>query len=130
MSAQVSLPEELSKQLGNLFYAIAKADSSLSLEEYATLSDSLEKHWTPFGEDTVNLIKQQFNTAQNEDLNPDSCFTEFINFLNQNPEAFNLELKELIFKTGNNIAYAFAKINKSELNIMARLSIAFKHIGL
>jgi hypothetical protein len=130
MPAHVSLPEELSKQLGNLFYAIAKADSSLSLEEYATLSDSLEKDWMAFGEDTVNLIKQQFNAAQNEDLNPDNCFTEFINFLNQNPKAFNHELKELIFKTGNNIAYAFAKINKSELNIMARLSIAFKHIGL
>lgn len=130
MSAHVLLPEELSKQLGHLFYAIAKADSSLSIKEYATLSDSLEKDWTAFEEDTVNLIKQQFNAAQSEDLNPERCFTEFINFLNQNPKAFNHELKELIFKTGNNIAYAFAKINKSELNVMARLSIAFKNIGL
>jgi hypothetical protein len=130
MLAETSLPEELSKQLGNLFYAIAKADRSLALEEYTKLSDSLEKDWMAFGEDSVNLIKQQFNVAQNDNLNPDICFSKFINFLNQNPEAFNHELKELIFKTGNNIAYAFAKINKSELNIMARLSIAFKTIGL
>jgi hypothetical protein len=59
-------------------------------------------------------------------MSAEDSFSAFIEFLHRNPKLFTEELKKLILKTGNEIAYAFAKINKSELNFMVKLSLEFK----
>ena len=61
-------------------------------------------------------------------MSAQDSFSVFIEFLHRNPKLFTEELKKLILKTGNEIAYAFAKINKSELNFMAKLSLEFKKL--
>ena len=114
--------------LGYVFYAIAKADDNLSFEEYVKLSQSLKKRWQHLTEAERDLIKNQVNTLQKENMFAEHSFSNFITFLHQNPELFTEELKKLILKTGNDIAYAFAKINKSELNFMAKLSLEFKKL--
>ncbi|MEO1033550.1 MAG: hypothetical protein AAFX55_19340 [Bacteroidota bacterium] len=120
------MTSELLIHIGDLFYAIAKADKNLSFEEYIKLSDTLEKHWSFIGESGMTQIKAQFNTLQKNGASADESFDKFIAFLHQNSHQFDDDLKSLILKTANEIAYAFAKINKSELNLMARLSIEFK----
>lgn len=117
---------EMLVHIGYLFYAVAKADKSLTFEEYVKLSDSLEKHWSFIGESGMNAIKSSFNTLQNNDEPASDSFKTFIEYFHQNPDKFTEQLKDLILKTANEIAYAFAKINKSELNFMARLSLEFK----
>jgi uncharacterized tellurite resistance protein B-like protein len=114
--------------LGYVFYAIAKADGNLSFEEYVKQSQSLKKRWQHLTEAETELIISQFNTLQKENVTAEDSFSIFIEFLHRNPKLFTEELKKRILKTGNEIAYAFAKINKSELNFMAKLSLEFKKL--
>lgn len=130
MQPQAIISATLSEQLGKLFYAIAKADGTLSIEEYITFSEILERQWGAYGHKNLERIKRQFNKAQKDDLNSADCFEAFLDYLNNNPRTFTKSLKALIFETGNAIVHAFAKINKSELNLIARLSIAFKKADL
>jgi uncharacterized tellurite resistance protein B-like protein len=130
MSKHAEISSDLSIQLGNLFYSIAKADGSLSLEEYHKLSHMLHKPWSVYGDDVTAQIKQQFNTLQQENVSPELCFEAFIKYLHSHRSEFSKALKDLIFSTTNGIAYAFSKINKSELHYMAKLSIEFKKAGL
>ena len=116
------------EHLAHLFYAVAKADRNLSFEEYVKLSESLERHWSHIGNDNIAQIKANFNMLQKENIPAELCFNAFIEYLHQNPNVFNNDLKKLIFKTANEIAYAFAKINKSELKFMAKLSLEFKKV--
>lgn len=120
--------KDLLIHLGHVFYAIAKADDNLSFEEYVKLSQSLKKRWHHLTEAERELIKNQFNALQKENMSAEDSFSIFIEFLHRNPKSFTEELKKRILKTGNEIAYAFAKINKSELNFMAKLSLEFKKL--
>lgn len=125
-----TLSQHLSKQLGNLFYAIAKADSNLSFEEYQALSNDLTKEWAVHGTEVIQGIKEQFKRAQRETCSHQKCFKEFVNYLHKHTDEFTPEIKTLIFSTATAIAYAFSKLNKSELHYMAKLSIEFKKVGL
>lgn len=128
VSNLITMNKDLLIHLGYVFYAVAKADGNLSLEEYVKLDQSLKKRWQHLTEAERDLIKNQVNTLQKENMFAEHSFSNFITFLHQNPELFTEELKKLILKTGNDIAYAFAKINKSELNYMAKLSLEFKKL--
>lgn len=117
------------KHMAYLFYAIAKADKSLSIEEYETLCEVFDKQWNHIGYDAIAYMKQQFNILQMHDADSKYCFDEFVQYLNNHPDVFTEELQSLLLKTANAIAYAYAKINKSELIYMAKLSLAFKNIS-
>jgi uncharacterized tellurite resistance protein B-like protein len=117
---------EFYKHIGTLFYAVAKADGKLSFEEYTKLADCLDRDWHHIGAENINIIKKRFNNLQSEDKLASICYESFINYLHKNPNLVNSAMKSLILKTANDIAYAFAKINKSELNYVAKLNIEFK----
>jgi uncharacterized tellurite resistance protein B-like protein len=120
------MKNELYRQIGTLFYTIAMADKTLSIDEYAKLSKALEENWQHVGEHAIKTIKNEFNALKSTNTSSEACFNQFVSYLHKNPTFFNEELKSLILKTANEIAYAFAKINKSELKYMAKLSIEFK----
>ena len=119
---------EFFKNIGNLFYAVAKADKSLTFEEYLKFSICLDNDWLHYGDENIALIKAQFNKLQNQEEKSEITFDAFIKFFKNNPELFKDDTKSLIIKTANEIAYAFAKINKSELKYVAKLSLAFKNL--
>ena len=121
------MTSEVLCHIGHLLYAIAKADKTLSYEEYVKMSHSLDKHWSFLGKSGISQIKAQFNSLQKSNASATKCFEDFMGYYGQNEEKFNEDLKRLILKTANEIAYAFSKINKSELHFMARLSLAFKN---
>ncbi|AXT20376.1 hypothetical protein D7030_04445 [Flavobacteriaceae bacterium AU392] len=50
----------------------------------------------------------------------------FLKFKRDNEDLFSKEIKTLILKTANAIASSFANKNKSELIILAKLSLEFK----
>jgi uncharacterized tellurite resistance protein B-like protein len=117
---------DLYKNIGKLFYAIAKADGQLSLEEYRKLNEVLDDSWQYLGRKHIEITKHTFNELHLNNTESTSCFEDFMSFYKLQPQLFTKELKGLILKTANSIAYAFAKINKSELILIAKLSIEFK----
>ncbi|WP_299113940.1 hypothetical protein [uncultured Winogradskyella sp.] len=120
------MTDELLEHIAHLFYAIAKADKKLSFEEYVTLTEVLERNWQHIDDTNILLIRNTFNALQKQNALSELCFNKFIAYLQHNPKYFTEELKSLILKTANKIAYAFAGINKSELTYMAKLSLEFK----
>jgi len=116
----------LYENIGKLFYAIGKVDGTLTLEEYRKLNEILDRSWLHINIEFIETTKHAFNELYlcNADAFP--CFEEFISFYKMHPDLFTKELKSLILKTANGIAHAFAKINKSELMLLAKLSIEFK----
>ena len=117
---------ELSKNIGAIFYAIAKADGNLSYEEYCRFIDYTEKKWSHLSKDEYKYMKETFNELQACNANPNTCYTNFVEYLRSNPALFTKDLKSLILKTANKIAHSFAGINKSELILLAKLSLELK----
>lgn len=117
---------DLYKNVSKLFYAIAKADGKLALEEYRKLNTILKDYWPHVNPNFVETIKHSFNQLHLDSADSSQCYDDFIAFYKKNPDLFSEELKHLILKTANGIAYAFAKINKSELILLAKLNIEFK----
>ncbi|WP_296381537.1 hypothetical protein [Winogradskyella sp.] len=117
---------ELYQNIGKLFYAIAKADGKLTIEEYRKLNEILNHFWLHINPKSIETTKHTFNQLHLCDAEPSLCFDNFMSFYKTNFHLFTKELKSLILKTANGIAYAFAKINKSELILLAKLSIEFK----
>jgi uncharacterized tellurite resistance protein B-like protein len=115
--------------LGHLFYAISQADGNLSFDEYTTLLESLKNRWHHLTDAQLEVVENQFNTLQRNNISSKESFSTFIEFAHQNPDLFTEELRTKILKTANDIAYAFAKINKSELNLMVNLSLEFKKLS-
>ncbi len=117
---------DLYNNIGKLFYAIAKADGKLTLEEYRKLNEILDHYWLHLNLEWIATTKHAFNELYLCNAEATPCFDAFIGFYKTNPNLFTKEFKRLILKTANSIAYAFAKINKSELILLAKLSIEFK----
>ena len=120
------MKDELLYHIACLFYAIAKADKTVSYEEYVRLSETLEQDWRHIGNFNSKVIKTHFNTLQKDNTSASKSFKAFTVFLHKHPNLFTTEIKTLILKTANKMAYAFAKINKSELGYMAKLSLELK----
>jgi hypothetical protein len=116
----------LYEHIGKLFYAVAKIDGAMAFEEFRTFNRIIERDWKDHNTKAVNYMRTTFSDLQAENKAPKKCFDEFINFLKAHPEVFSDNLKTLILKTANKIAYAFAGINKSELHLIATLDIEFK----
>ena len=117
---------DLYKNIGKLFYAIAKADGQLALGEYLKLNTLLKDNWCHINPKFIEAIIDSFNQLYRENADSSLCFDDFIAFYQTNPDLFSKELKRLILKTANGVAYAFAKINKSELILLGKLNIEFK----
>ena len=55
-----------------------------------------------------------------------TCFKEFLEYKNEHTYFFTDTIKQLILKTANAIAAAFAGKNKSELIMLAKLDMELK----
>ena len=119
---------DLYKNIGKLFYALGKVDGTLTLEEYRELNEILDRYWRHINPEFITSLTHTFNELYLDTAEASICFDEFISFYKTHPDLFTKELKSLILKTANGVAHAFAKINKSELILLAKLSIEFKKL--
>lgn len=118
---------ELYKNIGNLFYAIAASDNSIVLEELEALHKNLNIEWSHnHTEEEIDAIMDSFLHQKNSNTLANDSFSEFSKYLDNHKELFHSELKQLIFKTSKSIAYSYASKNKSELVMLAKLSLLFK----
>ena len=122
------------ESLGKLFYAIAAADNVVEEVEFNVLKETVKNKWTKidpvdddFHSDAAYQIETVFDWLNNEGFsNSETCYNEFLEFKKEHPSLFTKNIKSLILKTATKIAASVADLNKSELMLVARLSIEFK----
>lgn len=122
------------QNLGNLFYAIAAADNKVREAEVSVLKEIVKKKWTKidaveddFHTDAAFQIEIVFDWLNTQEkFSSTACYNEFIDFEKEHPSLFTSAIKELILETAHKIASSFAGLNKSELMILAKLSIELK----
>ncbi len=118
------------QKMGELFYAIAAIDKVVRKEEYDALKNIIQKEWKnlddyedPFRTDAAYQIEVVFDWFDYEQLDANDCFESFADFKKENQKLFTKDRKELIWKTANTIAAAFAGKNKNELVLLAKLKM-------
>lgn len=130
-----SEPSQLffNQEIGQLFYAIAAADKVVRKSEYDTLCKIVKDSWLTqdeytdeFGVEAAYQIEIVFDWFDYENLDADDCFEAFSDYFKAHRNLFTETKKELILKTAHAIAGAFSGKNKSELIMLAKLSILFK----
>ncbi|MFS4491276.1 hypothetical protein [Maribacter sp. 2308TA10-17] len=121
---------EFYQSLGKLFYAVAMADKNVRPIEIERLKEDVQKYWLPvdaiedeFGTDAGYQIEIVFDWLQQEEKEGNTYFQEFVDFYKEHPGKFTKAIKQLIFKTADDIASSFANKNKSELILLAKLKL-------
>ncbi len=122
------------QNVAKLFYAIAAVDKVIKEEEFHALKKLVKKEWLAVDEsedkyetDAAYQIEFIFEWLQFKELDAYVCFNEFIEYKNEHPYFFTDQLNNLIMKTADIIAASFAARNKSELIMLAKLSIQLKN---
>ncbi|MRX66207.1 hypothetical protein [Maribacter luteus] len=124
---------QLYYHIGILFYAIAMADKKVHEEEYNKLKILLRQKWLQYpdidektNKDNALEIYNAFTKMLEQGTDSEECFNRYRTYFLKNKPKFTDELKALIWETGQSIATSFAKKNKSELVILAKLRILFQ----
>ena len=114
--------------LGKLFYAVAMADRNVRPIEVEKLREDVRKYWLDvddvedeFGTDAAYQIEIVFDWLQQEEKEAGSYWNEFEHFYREHPSKFNMPIKQLIWRTADDIAASYAHKNKSELILLAKL---------
>lgn len=116
------------QKMGELFYAIAAADTVVREEEYETLKTTVLEEWKnlddykdPFHIDAAHQIEVVFDWFDYEQLDANDCFDSFADYKKENSKLFTPERKELIWKTTDAIASSFAGKSKSKTTMLNKL---------
>lgn len=133
MLSSKKIGNEFYQSLGKLFYAVAMADKRVRPIEVKKLKEDVQKYWLQvdsiedeFGSDAAHQIEIVFDWLQEEEKESDTYYGEFADFYKEYPNAFNRGIKQLIFKTADDIASSFANKNKSEVILLAKLKLLFQ----
>ena len=118
------------QNIGKLFYAIAAADKIVRNEELNALKTIVKAEWLAnnnFDTEIEIIIIDTFEWLHNDnEHDSETCFNSFMDYKNANEHEFTAQIKGLILKTAGKIASSFSGENKSELIMLANLSIEFK----
>ena len=121
------------QNVAKLFYAIAASDKIVRVEEFNTLKGLIKREWLSvdateddYKTDAAYQIEIVFDWLATKEFKANSCYNEFIAYKNEHNYFFTPELNALILKTAGAIASAFSGQNKSELIMLAKLSIELK----
>ncbi len=124
------------QHLGKLFYAIALADKKIKKEEFevmkkeiSLLSMSENYSVTDAEIDIEHYITTTFKILYFDEATVEACFDDFIAYKRANESLFTTSIKKAILKIAGKIAASFSDVNKSELILLAKLSIEFKQIS-
>lgn len=131
MSVHIDI--EFCKKIAYLFYAIAASDKRIEKIEYDVFKSkmqSIDYHFAILGlKNDIDMylhITSTFNALYLDNCKAQPCFDEFIAYKKTNEQRFPPPVKQLIMKIASQIASSFSDQNKSELMMLAKLSIEFK----
>ncbi len=115
--------------LGNLVYAIAKADGSIQTEEsskifYFVISQlvELEKE-SGDGKNALEAFntEKEFHRLQKEDTTVEKAYDGFVAFLEKNKNHFDEKLKNTCIDVMERVAEAYNDIEDSEKELMDKI---------
>jgi hypothetical protein len=127
MEAHLFDDREFYQSLGKLFYAVASIDTLVAQEEIVFLKTIIQDDWQSSSlvqPDKMLQILSEFDRLLLEKADAGDCFLEFKGFLESRKYVFPLSIKNLIWKTADGIAAAYAGKNKSEVILLAKLKSA------
>ncbi|WP_046756693.1 hypothetical protein [Kordia jejudonensis] len=121
------------QHLAKLFYAIALADKKIKKAEFEVMKKeisvlSLRENYTITTAkiDIEHHITATFKILYFEKASSEACFDDFIAYKKANESLFTEKVKSAILKIASKISASFSDVNKSELILLGKLSIAFK----
>ncbi|MGB5818968.1 MAG: hypothetical protein WBG90_05745 [Saonia sp.] len=119
--------------MGNLFYAVAMADKSIHVKELETLKRLVRERWLDvdtiedeYGTDAAFQIETVFDWLLEYEKDGNTCYEKFVRFYKDQGEKFTPAVKKLTLDTADAIADSFARKNKSELILLAKLKLLFQ----
>lgn len=120
----------LYQNLGKLFYAVAAIDKKINAQEVASLKKHVNDYWMNlenvndhFGSDSAYQIEVVFNELINTMPDAQQALSDFESFRNNHEKLFTQQVKQMIWKTCDDIATSFSGKNKSELVILSQIAI-------
>lgn len=118
------------QNLGKLFYAVAAIDKKINAQEIASLKKHVTHYWMNlentndhFGSDSAYQIEIVFDSLINEMPDAQEALNDFESFRNNHEKIFTQQVKQMIWKTCDDIATSFSGKNKSELVILSQIAI-------
>lgn len=125
---------EFYRELGNLLFAVAKADGKINAREFEKLKSlvitelkDLDKSTDEFGSDLAFLTEFEFEFEDEQIQSAQDAYQSFITFVKANEERINKNLRNFSVEIANKIANSFRKRNKAELQMIKNLK---KDLGL
>ncbi len=116
------------QKMGELFYAVAASDRVVRKKEYEALKQLVQTEWSSiddykdeFQTDAVYQMEIVFEWFDYEGMNGEDGFDNLSDYFKENKELVTYKRKQLIWKTVNAIANAFAGKNKSEVIMLTQL---------
>lgn len=125
-------PIEFYKNLGNVFYAIAAADNVVREEEFKRLEELVTNDWLPSNikkNSSLKIITSTFKFLLENNTEAKASYSSFIAYEKKHGYLFTETVNSLIMKAAGKIASSFSNLNKSELIMLANLSIELKKIN-
>ena len=126
--------EDLYKEVGNLFYAIAAVDGKMSKSEKKMITSLVIYNWRPvenstdaFGSDAANIILFQIDVNEGMEADAEERYNSFVYFFEENYQAIALVFREKILSSARDIAESTRMINNAELTILMKLRYLVVH---
>ncbi|WP_299766979.1 hypothetical protein [uncultured Tenacibaculum sp.] len=124
------------QNIAKVFYAVAKADHVIHVNEVKVLKKVVKDKWLMidetydvFGTDTAYQIEIVFDWLHSKNATADDCFDDFVTYYYNYPYFFTSQVKKLIIETCSLIANAFRGTNKSELLIIEKLETTLENLN-
>lgn len=121
------------KELGNLFYAIAAADNSITQKEKKKLDDEVQFAWKHydhttdrFGSDRAFLIEFEFETMEDASETAENAYQAFETFFREKEKEIDELTRKRIFNSARHIAESIRGINQEELRYLMKLKDLMK----
>ena len=121
------------KELGNLFYAVAASDKSISPAEKKKLDEEVQFAWRHydhsadrFGTDRAFLIEFEFETMEDEMVPAETAYQSFEYYFEENENHIDELTRKQIFNSARHIAECVRKVNVTEHKYLSRLKKLMK----
>ncbi|TVR81193.1 MAG: hypothetical protein EA412_03520 [Chitinophagaceae bacterium] len=114
--------------LGNLAFAIAKADGVIEKKEIKALEEMVTNEIVPFedgtdefGTDIGFYVQFQFDTLEDSFIKEETAYKEFETFVNEHTEFMTPARKSMSLSLVKKVADSYRGINKQERAVIEKL---------
>ena len=123
-----ALEHQYTISIAHLFYAIANADNFVNDKEKQVITSVITDRIIGLDKNVLNadLVFQTISNLDASNSSADDAYKIFSDFYSANKKVFTKKLKNDIIDCADKISAAFSKKNKSELIVLAKLSLLLK----